>query len=64
MTTATSQHLIARGRPRETLATESCPRCHGTMMLDFDFKAGYYRSCINCGHIKYIHRPALNLKQR
>ena len=29
------------------------------MMLDFDFRAGYYRTCINCGHIKYLHRPAL-----
>jgi len=64
MTLRTSLHHIAKARPRETLAIEPCPRCHGSMMLEFDFKAGYHRSCINCGYIKYLHRPALKLNQR
>jgi len=50
-------------RTPATLPNEPCPRCQGSMMLDFDFKAGYYRSCTNCGHIKYLQRPALKSSQ-
>ena len=59
MTAGTPSHNLADPKRRQALAREFCPRCHGIMMLDFDFRAGYYRTCINCGHIKYLHRPAL-----
>ena len=64
MTVGSVSHQIAEPKPGETLAREFCPRCHGRMMLEFDFKAGYHRSCINCGYIKYLHRPVLTQKGR
>jgi len=64
MTLGTTPRQIAELKPREMFAREFCPRCNGRMMLDFDFKAGYYRSCINCGHIKYLQRPVLTQKRR
>ena len=64
MTLETSLSHKAKGRPMETSVKEYCPRCHGSMMLEFDFKAGYHRSCINCGYIKYLQRPAVNLNRR
>ncbi len=64
MTFGTDLHNIAKGRPGKTVIDKCCPRCHGNMMLEFDFTAGYHRSCINCGYIKYLHRPSLKLDRQ
>lgn len=49
---------MARVTPAGTLTSRSCPKCQGNMALEFDSRAGYYKSCINCGRIEYLRRPA------
>ena len=41
------------------LISERCKRCHGRMVLELDSAAGYYKSCVNCGYLEYLHRRVL-----
>ncbi len=56
-------HNMAKVTPVKKLTSRSCPKCQGNMALEFDSKAGYYKSCINCGRIEYLRRPALERDQ-
>ena len=43
-----------------SLIKERCPKCHGNMVLEFDYEAGYYKSCLNCGHVGYLRSYTCN----
>jgi hypothetical protein len=40
-------------------AVKDCPRCARVMPLDFDYKSGYYRCCLNCSSVEYLDNSAL-----
>ena len=46
MTIKTGYRNLIKGR---------CPKCHGTMVLDFDYEVGDYKSCLNCGYVAYFN---------
>ena len=39
--------------PFYAVTSERCTKCSGKTVMDFDYKSGYTRVCINCGKIQY-----------
>ena len=48
----------------DKLLNESCPKCHGRVVLEFDSEAGYQKICVNCGHIEYLRRNFIRWNRR
>jgi hypothetical protein len=36
------------------MSAKSCPRCKGTMSMEFDVHIRHYWCCLNCGHTEYL----------
>ena len=34
-----------------------CPKCQGMLSLEFDYKSGYQKTCLNCGRVEYFGKP-------
>ncbi|MFH1646409.1 MAG: hypothetical protein ABID71_01780 [Chloroflexota bacterium] len=47
----------------ETVAVENdgCAACQGETIFREDKKLGFYKLCVHCGHIEYLHRRFLRL---
>ena len=50
---------LPKGTPIGKLLSERCPKCHGSMAVELDAKAGYYKLCLNCGYVGYLRDVAL-----
>jgi hypothetical protein len=46
--------------PYYNTAPERCTKCTGKMELDYDYKSGYFRTCLNCGKTEYVPGNAAN----
>lgn len=33
---------------------KACQKCKGDVFIDWDIYKGWYQSCIQCGHIRYM----------
>lgn len=62
MTFTDGTHSMIKGKPGKKLINKSCPRCYGSMSLEFDYEVGHHKSCLNCGYIEYLHKPFLSWK--
>ncbi len=45
----------------ETIVIGRCPKCRGTIVMDFDYKVDYCVSCLNCGTEEYLGKSLSRL---